>query len=497
MPNNVLHPDVPIDIDGMTMDNETLTHLRSGFTAESESDRWARERLEQLPSGFQKHFTTLSGLGRELVEWLRAKANESEYIGRIFCKDCASTRKLSRNNDGKFGMDPGSKIKDPNGDFAQASPDRGRQWIALLSELYDSEADIVFQAAAAAGVDVSVLAKKFGAPLPPHRLHGAIQADSSQGGESLSALAADGTHLNKSASNDELGETPEDIISGMGWELSESQKRAKAGVVLLAIVLKSLRKYAPDLFSTFTEEMATRTKDRDFASAFIQAFAVVMKSRSVLLKESHQQIQPLPPVSPLDCVLDVMVKEGRAVTDEQKKRVRDLFVDRVAVYAYEYTRESPNFEVKRTLYDALDAIRGLDKFWKLAILKLSMLQMLVKACMLLVDELRVRINAQRSGTRVTRSDFSRLMSIVFPILEKHWPRPMLVIGFELAVRWLGENCALLQTLLPLVTTDLESSGPRKIIPPYHVATLFHLVWDDSVNGTIPGGWLYIAHTDSG
>ncbi|KAJ1555394.1 hypothetical protein HK405_002082 [Cladochytrium tenue] len=309
--------------------------------------------------------------------------------------------------------------------------DRHGRWVALLDGLYDSEAVIVFQALAAAGLDVTVLAEKFGVPPPPDLVHGAIQADSSQGGEPLSALAADGTHLKKSASNDEIGETPEDAQSGVGRKVSESREGAKAGVVLLAIVLKSLRKHAPDIFSSFTEDMATRTKNHDFANAFINTFAMVMKFRFVLLNKSRRPIQPQPPVSPLDCVLDVMVKKGRAVTDEQKKHVRNLFVDQVVVYAYEYTRESPNSDVnvKRALYDALNAMRGLDKFWKDAISKLSLLQM--------------------------------------------------------------------QNLLPLVTTDLESSRPGELIPPFHVATLFHLVWDDGVKGMIPGGWLYIDHTDSG
>ncbi|KAJ1549976.1 hypothetical protein HK405_001736, partial [Cladochytrium tenue] len=35
-----------------------LAQLRSGLMAESESDRWARERLEQLPSGVKELFTT-------------------------------------------------------------------------------------------------------------------------------------------------------------------------------------------------------------------------------------------------------------------------------------------------------------------------------------------------------------------------------------------------------------------------------------------------------
>ncbi|KAJ1560516.1 hypothetical protein HK405_006816 [Cladochytrium tenue] len=396
------------------------------------------------------------------------------------------------------------KMKNHNAmphDFAQASPDSDRhgQWVALLSGLYDSEADVVFQAAAAAGLNVTVLAEKFGVPLPPDQVHGAIQADSSQGGESLSALATDGTHLKKSASNDEIGETPEDAQSSAGRKVSASREGAKAGVVLLAIVLKSLRKYAPDIFSSFTEDMATRTKNHDFANAFITTFAMVMKFRFVLLNKSRRPIQPQPPVSPLDCVLGVMVKEGRAVTDEEKERVRNLFVDQVVVYAYEYTRESPNSDVtfKRALYEALNAMHGLDKFWKDAISKLSLLQMLVKACVLLVDELRERINARRSGTRVTRSDFSKLIGVVFSILEEDWPRPMLVYGLVFAVQWLSKNCSLLQTLLPLVTTDLESSRPGELIPPFHVATLFHLVWDDGVKGTIPGGWLYIAHTDSG
>ncbi|KAJ1547622.1 hypothetical protein HK405_005356, partial [Cladochytrium tenue] len=123
-----------------------------------------------------------------------------------------------------------------------------------------------------------------------------------------------------------------------------------------------------------------------------------------------------------------MVKNGRAVTDEQKESVKGLFVDQVVVYAYEYTSESPNSDVnvKRALLDALNAMRGLDKFWKDAISNLSLLQKLVKACMLFVDELRKRINAQRSGTRVTRRDFSKLIGVVFSILEKDRPRPMLV-----------------------------------------------------------------------
>ncbi|KAJ1569414.1 hypothetical protein HK405_005218 [Cladochytrium tenue] len=379
----------------------------------------------------------------------------------------------------------------------QASPNRRHRWLALLNSLYDSEAPTVFQALAAAGLDVTILAEAFGVPPPPHLVDGAIQADSSQGRESLSALAADGTHLKKSALNDELSETSADVKSVVGPEPPKSRKGAKVGVVLLAIVLKSLRKYAPDIFWMFTEEMATRTKDRAFAEVFIKAFAPVMNLRFVQPKDIHRQIQAQAPVSPLDCVLDVMVKTGRAVTEEQKKTVSDLFVDQVVVYAFELTRESPNFGHKRALYDALDAMRGLDRFWKLAIFKLSLLQMLVKACVLLVDELRERLNAQRSGTRVTRKDFSQLMSVVFPILEKHWPPPMLVIGFKLVVWWLGENCALLQNLLPLVMTDLESSRPGKLLPPYHVATLFHLAWDDGVGGTIPGGWLYIHHTSSG
>ncbi|KAJ1556111.1 hypothetical protein HK405_006943 [Cladochytrium tenue] len=70
-----------------------------------------------LPSCLKEHFTTISGLDREQIEWLRANANESEYIGRIFCIACASTRKLSRNNDGKFGIDPGNILKDPKGEF--------------------------------------------------------------------------------------------------------------------------------------------------------------------------------------------------------------------------------------------------------------------------------------------------------------------------------------------------------------------------------------------
>ncbi|KAJ1561371.1 hypothetical protein HK405_004108 [Cladochytrium tenue] len=201
-------------------------------------------------------------------------------------------------------------------DFAQAAaPDRRRQWVALLSDPYHSEPDGVFTVAAAAGLDVSVLAKKFGVPPPSDLLHGAIQADSSHGGESLSALAADCMHLKKSASNDEFGETPTDAMTGGDSELPKSREGSKAGVVLLAIVLKSLRKYAPDIFSMFTKEMAARTKNRDFANAFISTLA-------------------------------------------------------------------------RMLYDALDAMRGLCQFWTLAMSKLSLLQMIVKACVLLVDELR-------------------------------------------------------------------------------------------------------------